>query len=161
MFRKLLKPKPVEEPQETIDLLVLEEHLDSIKVCLLEIRGFRKKKIVKSPTFHFMQNIDLEEAWPSCRETLRKAFDSLCHVAENLQVEFEAMPPTAPFGKSLDQFVNLIDRITIFLEGSEESFLSTETLLNIDNAILRVQQAALALQKKVMVDFVFTRNSAI
>ena len=162
MFRKFLKLKTPEEPQEeaVIDLNLLEEHLDSIKVCLLEIRAFRKKKIVRSPTFHFMQNIDIEEAWPSCRETLREAYDLLCHVAENLGAEHEAMSSSASFGVAIDQFVNLTDRIVLFLETTGDSAFSEMNPRMIDEAILKVQGFTNLLQRRVMVDFVFTRNPA-
>jgi len=164
MLRKILLQKKKEEPSEeelaavVIDLNMLEEHLERIKVSLLEIRAFRKKKIVKSPTFHFMQKIDIEEAWPGCRDTLRQAYDLLCNLAENLNVQYETAQSTATFGMSIDQFVNLIDRIMIFLEDAGEKAFSETNLQSIDAAILKVQQCTNRLQKHVMVDFVFTRN---
>ena len=162
MFRKFLKQKTPEKPQEeaVIDLNLLEEHLDSIKVRLLEIRAFRKKKIIKSPTFHYMQNIDIEEAWPTCRETLHQAYDLLCQVAGNLGAEYEAMRPSTSFGVAIDQFVNLTDRIVLFLETTGDSAFSEMNPRMIDEAILRVQGSTNLLQRRVMVDFVFTRNLA-
>ena len=158
MFRKHLNKKTPEEPKPTMNLNALEEHLDSIKVRLLEVRAFRKKKIVKSPTHHFMQNIDIEEAWPSCRKPFFQTFDLLCSLAQNLRVEYEAIPSTAPFGRAIDQFVNLIDRIAIFLETTDDSAFSAMNLKTIDSIILSVQQATNLLQKHVLVDFSFTRS---
>jgi hypothetical protein len=160
MLRKFIKPKSklAETPEAPIDLQLLEQHLGTIKVCMLEIRGFRQKKIVKSPTFHFMQKIDLEEAWPTCRQPLRIAYGLLCKVADSLDVEYEEMPQTASFGRSIDQFVNLVDRISLFLEADGGAALSEANMRTIDEAILVVQHHANSLQKKVMVDFVFTRR---
>ncbi|QBG48747.1 hypothetical protein EGM51_15565 [Verrucomicrobia bacterium S94] len=124
MLRKLRKlKKSGKRKLETINLKLLEEHLDSIRVSLLEIRGFRQKKVVRSPTIHFMQPIDIEEAWPDCREAFQQAYPLLAHVAGNLDVEYETMPVSAPFGLSIDQFVNLIDRITVRLDDHESLML--------------------------------------
>lgn len=158
MFRKHLNKKTPEEPKPTMNLHALEEHLDSIKVRLLEVRAFRKKKIVKSPTHHFMQNIDIEEAWPSCRKPFIQTFDLLCKLAQNLHVTCEKIPPTAPFGRSIDQFVNLIDRIAIFLETTDDSAFSTIDMQTIDSTILNVQRSVNLLQKHVLVDFSFARS---
>jgi hypothetical protein len=160
MLRKLLKKKSPEKMSSTIDLVLLEEHLDHIRVRLLEIRGFRKKKVKKSPTLHFMKKIDLEEAWPSCHDTMRQTFDSLCCVAQSVQVEFEPMPPSASFGSALDQTVNLIDRLMLFLETTGISQLSGDGLHNIDSNIHQAQQATNRLQKHVMLEFVFMRSPA-
>ncbi len=160
MFRKFLKQKnaAVEKVAAPIDLRLLEEHMDSIKVSLLEIRAFRKKKIVKTPTHHYMQHVDIEEAWPSCRDTLHRAFGLTCEVAKSFRVEYEAMAPSASFGTAIDQFVNLIDRITLAQEETAESALSQEKLRAIDANILTVQKSVNLIQKHVMVGFVFTRN---
>jgi hypothetical protein len=159
MFWKTRKEKAAEDARVVfIDIDLLEEHLDSIKVALLEIRGFRKKKIIKTPTFHYMQSIDIEEAWPSCRGSLHQAYEQLSHVAEKLDVEHEALPPSASFGRAIDQFVNLIDRKSLILEENRSLSFSPNELQIIDNNILQVQQAVNLLQKRVMVDFTFTRN---
>ncbi len=144
----------------TIDIELLEEHLDCIKVSLLEIRGFRRKKIVKSPTFHFMQPVDIEEAWPRVQKPFRQAYQHLCHVADRFQVEHEDMPSTTMFGTALDQFVNLIDWITLYLEEHSVAGLSPSTLESVDAVILQVQQSINQVQRRVMVDFVFTRKPA-
>lgn len=159
MFQKFITQKTPQKPQSVIDLKLLETHLDSIKVRLLEIRVFRKKKIVRSPAYHFMQNIDIEEAWPSCCDILYQAYDLLCRAAQNLQVEYQAMSPAAPFGMAIDQFVNLIDRVTILLETTENAAFSEMDLQSINTAILRIQKSINLLQKHVMEDFVFTRDS--
>ncbi|MDF7798011.1 hypothetical protein P4C99_00950 [Pontiellaceae bacterium B1224] len=161
MIRKLLKKKPAVKMNPTIDLGFLDQQLDNIRVRLLEIRGFRKKKVAKSPTLHFMKKIDLEEAWPSCRDTTHQMFALLCSVAQCFQVEFEAMPPTTSFGSALDQSVNLIDRIMLHLETSETAALSENELQTIDSNILKAQHAANTLQKHVMVEFVFMRNPVV
>ncbi len=159
MFWKSKKEKAIENaPPQLLNIDLLEEHLDSIKVSLLEIRGFRKKKIIKSPTFHYMQSIDIEEAWPSCRDSLHQAYLLLSHVAEKLDVEHEALPPSASFGKAIDQFVNLIDRKTLILEEHRDLSFPHQELQTIDTNILQVQQAVNLLQRRVMVDFTFTRN---
>lgn len=160
MFRKFQKQKTLDTSQAPIDLKLLEKHLDRIKVSALEIRGFRQKKITKSPTLHFMKNVDLEEAWPSCRDQFFNTYNLLCHVAQNLQIEYGEMSPTVPFGMAIDQFSNLIDRITIFLETTDDSSFSQLNLRPINRAILEVQHSINVLQRRVMVDFVFTRNSA-
>jgi len=159
MFWKSRKEKAAEEPdKEVIDIGLLEEHLDSIKVSLLEIRGFRRKKVIKTPTFHYMQPIDIEEAWPSCRASLQQAYALLSHVAEKLEVEHDSMPSSTSFGRAIDQFVNLIDRKTIAMEESGSLIFSQDELQSIDTSILQVQQAVNSLRKRVMVDFTFTRN---
>jgi hypothetical protein len=75
-------------------------------------------------------------------------------------VEFESMPSSASFGSALDQSVNLIDRLMLFLETTGISQLSGNGLDNIDSNILQAQQATNKLQKYVMMEFAFMRNPA-
>ncbi len=174
MFRKFLKkkiktPEVVEEIDEidetdeiesveTIDIGLLEEHLDSIRVTLLEIRSYRKKKVVRSPTLHFMQTIDIEEAWSSCRDAFHQTYALLSQVADHFEAEHEALPDSAAFGSAIDQFVNLIDRITLVLD-EQESFSFTPTEFEtIDNGILKIQHSVNLLKRQVMFDFTYNRN---
>jgi hypothetical protein len=163
MFRKFLKqkPAPVEELAAPINLRLLEEHLDSIKVSLLEIRSFRKKKIVKSPTFHHIQRVDIEEAWPACRDTLHRAYGLICDVSQSFHVGYEAMEPSVSFGTAIDQFANLIDRITLAQEETGGLVFSKEKMHGIDDNILKVQKSVNLIQKHVMADFVFTRTPSV
>jgi hypothetical protein len=164
MFRKFLKQKPApaeEVAAAPIDLRLLEEHLDSIKVSLLEIRSFRKKKIAKTPTYHYIQRIDIEEAWPSCRDTLQRAYGLICDVANSFHAEYEVMVPSSSFGSAIDQFANLIDRITLAQEETGEFVFSQQKLHAIDDGILNVQKSVNLIRKHVMVDFVFTRNPSV
>lgn len=160
MFWKRRKQKNSAEDQlTTINIKLLEEHLDSIRVSLLEIRSFRQKKVVRTPTIQFMQPIDIEEAWPGCREAFQQSYTLLSHVAGNLDVEYEAMRVSSPFGTSIDQFVNLIDRITVRLDEGEPLVFPQEQLRNIDDNILKIQQTVNLIKKYVMTDFTFSRNS--
>ena len=163
MFKKLLQKKTAPPPQENvqrIDVALLEEQLDCIKVLLLEIRCFRRKKIVRSPTHQFIQTIDIEEAWISVQNVFRQAFEALCHVADLFSVEHESIPEVTMFGTAIDQFVNLIDRITLFLDEHGIANLGAAELETIDRTILHVQQSVNRIQQHVMVGFDFTNKKA-
>lgn len=148
-------PSP-EPEEEKIDIELLEHQFDAIKVCLLEIRAFRRKKIIKTPTIHFMKKVDIEEAWPTCEQNVRKAYEILCILAKGFSVDYEAMPEDNTFGTALDQFANLIDRITLFMDSTDLSDMPLSCFKLADQYLSDIHNIVNQTNRHILKDFEFS-----
>lgn len=158
LFPRFKRVEKIEEPSITVELL--EEHLDSIRKMMLEIRNFEKKKITRSPMHTYWKSIDIEEAWPSCREVFTDTYAVLCGIARSFHTEPFELPPSASFSEALDLFSYLVARIEMQLGATDEvGLFSQDQLAGIDHRILLVQNAANRLQKHVVNDFVYAENA--
>jgi hypothetical protein len=143
-----------EQAPSDVDQMLLEAHFSSIKVSLLQIRNFTKKKIARTPTYIHWKEIDIEMAWPSSKEFLFETYDIFCGISTALHEGYDDLGTNYSFKQTLDVTVTQVDRIAghiyILLETG---CLSTPQLEMINPQILRVQQAVNRLHKYIMSDF--------
>lgn len=158
LFSRFKRVEKKKEPAITVELL--EEHLDSIRDRMLEIRNFEKKRITRSPTHMYWKPIDIEEAWPSCQEVFTDTYAVLCGIARSFHTESLELPPSATFAEALDLFSYLVARIEMHLASTDEvGLFSQEQLVVIDHRILQVQHATNRLHKHVVNDFIYAENA--
>lgn len=149
------------EVEAGVDLHLLEEHLGSIKVQLLEIRNFKEKKISRSPTHVYWKKIDIEEAWPSSKNLLIESYDLLNKISEELHEHFVELGNPAGLKETLDVFIAQIDRIVLHINAARDTeHYSLERLRAIDAEILTVQNAANRIHKHVRTDFTYSKTRA-
>ncbi|MDF7806539.1 hypothetical protein P4E94_03750 [Pontiellaceae bacterium B12219] len=155
MFFKHKKAKK-EAPAE-VDIALLGEHFYSIRITILEIRNFKEKIILPTPTHKVRKKIDIEEAWPNCRNLFIEIFNILNEVGERFQVEQGGFYENSLFTEALDAF---LDQLATILFGIADALgtgrYTDQELIDIDARILQIQHGANRLLKYVKTDFTYS-----
>ncbi len=139
-----------------IDVAVMGDQLNSIRTALLEIRTFDKKKITASPTSTYWKPVNIEHAWPDCRELYSQTYQLLQGIAERFGTKLPDLPADETFSRSLELFVESLDELTLRLADALGTGTISETeLINIDNRIIEVQNTVNRIRKHVQVDFIY------
>ncbi|MDH3981645.1 MAG: hypothetical protein OES84_01950 [Kiritimatiellaceae bacterium] len=140
---------------------LLGEHFNSIRTAVLEIHSYKEKTIAPSPTYIYHKPINIEDAWPSCREAFIKMFGILNTIAIRFQLEPTDLPSDKTFTQAIETFVDTLDTITFGIaDAVGTGIYSSEELDEIDDLVLSIQTSADRIQKFVLVDFPFPSESA-
>ena len=154
-FFKKRENEPVAEP--SIDGEVLDAHLTSIKVCLLEILNYKKKRFAPTPTHIYWRSVDIEETWASTKEAFAEAFRILCIVSTELHVSHHLTLPETSFSEALKTFIALVEQIDEHIRNTQETQRHTnQQLHHIDNEILQVQSIANGINRLVTKEFQYS-----
>ncbi len=159
MFSRVFGKNKKVENETGIDLRLLKEHLDSVKVHLLEIRNYKEKKIIRSPTHIYWKKIDIEEVWPSSREVLIKSYNLLNKISEELHEHSVELGSPSGLKETLDAFVAQIDRVVHHIDVAQNAeYYSQARLRAVDDEILTVQNTVNRIHKHVRIDFTYSKN---
>lgn len=136
-----------------LDIELLSTHLSSVKVRLMEIRSFEKKRMTPSPTHVYWKAVDIEDAWPSCKEFVAEMYGVVADVSRELCLEPVTYRDEFHFRKALDVFIGQIDRMQQQIERYQDRLFTKERLRALDEYIMMVQHAVNRLHKHVLVEF--------
>ncbi len=147
-----------ESPMEPgIDGDLLDAHLCAIRVCLMEVLHYKKKRMAPTPTHIYWKMIDTEEAWESSKELMLSAFRTLCIVAAELHVPHEDLSLGSNFKQALCACIDMIEKIDRhILDTTETTQLSESKLVAIDAKILEVQHATNRVNRHVIKEFTYS-----
>lgn len=144
-------------PEPEISAELLGEHLNSIRINLLEIRSFETKTIRPNPFHQITKPVDIEEAWPDCRKLFIEMYAVLNDIASHFNIEPGGIYENSGFKESIDSFINQQDVITFGIAdalGTGE--YEEEELVLVDGLILNIQQSAILMRKYVLEEFKYS-----
>ncbi len=147
-----------QEPDESkISAALLGEHLNSIRTTFLEIRRFKVKKFRPTPFHQLSRPVDIEEAWPDCRDQFFEMYAILNEIASHFNTEADEISDSSGFAESLDTFIEQQDNITFRIADALGTGLhEEEELLHIDQLILQIQHTANRMSKFVLEKFKYS-----
>lgn len=161
LFEKKETHTNKQKNESGVDIHLLEEHLNSIKIHLLEVINFKEKKISLNPTHIYWKTIDIEEAWPTSQAVLVESYNLLNVISEELHEHSVELGNPTSLKKTLMAFVDQIDRILHHIDFARDTeHYSQKKLRAIDNEILTVQNAMNRVHKHVRIDFAYSKNQS-
>ena len=154
LFSKL-KTKPAEKgtPLNT-ELLI--SYLSAVKINLNEIYNLKSKRVGNTLVLNIRKKVEIEDAWTTSGNLLFETYAIICRLSQRLSVPQEGLEATYNFRKTIEVFVQQIDRICTHLQmlPTPPRFVSGEIEI-IDRKMLQIQQSINRLHKHVLVDFDF------
>lgn len=142
--------------KESVDAALLGENFNAIRDALSEILKFKTKRYKPTPSHEVHKAIDIEEAWPSCREFVTEMFSELHVIGEQLNVDTAGFPEKATLKEAIHAFVDQMNDIVFKLVDTiGMGKYSLEELIAVNEQVLAAQLKANQLQKFIMVEFIY------
>ncbi|QBG48409.1 hypothetical protein EGM51_13775 [Verrucomicrobia bacterium S94] len=140
----------------TVDAALLGENFGSIRTALTEILEFKEKRYKPTPVYEVRKKVDIESAWPACRDRLYSMFEELTSIAKQLDMETTTINPDLSFSEAIETFVVQLNSIVYGLADVVGTGKHTlEELIEVNDRILNIQLSANELERFVLSEFKF------
>lgn len=142
--------------KDAVDAALLGENFGSIRNALTEILEFKEKRYKPTPVYEVRKKVDIESAWPACKEQLYSMFEELTSIAKQLEMETTSINPDLSFAAAIETFIVQLNSIVYGLADVVGTGRHTlEELIEVNDRILNIQLSANRLERFVLLEFKF------
>ncbi|MDZ8118054.1 hypothetical protein [Pontiella agarivorans] len=140
--------------KKAVDASLLGENFGSIRNVLTEILGFKEKRYKPTPAHEVRKKVDIESAWPSCRDQFNSMFEELTSIAKQLDMKTTTINPNLTFVEAIETFIVQLNSIVYSLADAVGTGRHTlDELIEVNDRILKIQLSANDLERFVLSEF--------